>query len=327
MSEKSQRVIAALRRVREVYVACGRDTALATGFKRFMEHYHSGRGEVREEADIYFLVGNSGAGKSAAIGRILREDPALKPVDTPYGRYTPYVSIKLKGYGLPRLVAGRIIREAGYGQVNGDGQGEMWEGLNDALRSQRVFVVHIDEAQHLLKDKATSQQREELANAIKGASIDKHWPIAFVFSGLPKVMELSQTDEQVERRGGFTVFNDIDIANESDLVKDIVDQMAKAVELDVEQLVKGDFLERLAHAADYRYARICQLTLSAIQEALHKDRGTLDIKNYVRAYERRTLAMGRPDMNPFVTDAWESLNPGSFLQLPEDGQGDDDGQG
>lgn len=330
MPEESERVIETLRRVRSVYVTSDRNTALKAGFKAFMQRYHSGRGEVREEADIYFLVGKSGAGKSAAMRHLLSEDPSLQPVDTPHGRYTPYVSIKLKGYGLPRLVAARIVRAAGYGQINGDGQAEMWDGLNDALRTQRVFVVHIDEAQHLLKDKATSQQRQDLANAIKGASVDIDWPIAFVFSGLPDVMNLPRDDGQVSRRGDYTVFNDVQMPDEADLVKDIVEKMAKAAKLDVEQLVKGDFLGRLAHAADYRYGRICQLTLSAIQEALNRGKTVLHVRHYARAYERRTLAMGRPDMNPFVTDAWESLLAGSFLQLPEDrGEGPeaDDGQG
>lgn len=324
MPEKSQRVIEALRRVQAVYVDCGRDAALRVNFDRFLERYFAGRNEVREEADIYFLVGKSGAGKTRAIGRLLREHPALQTVETPYGQISPYVSIKLKGYGLPRLVAARIVRDAGYGQVNGEAQGEMFEGLNNALRAQRVFLVHIDEAQHLLRQKAGSKERQELANAIKGASVDPHWPIVFVFSGLPEIMDLARKDEQVERRGEFTAFTDVAMPDESDLVDKIVSEMAKAAELDASELVKGDFLGRLAHAANNRYGRICQLVLSAVHDALHKHTATLTSRHFARAYERRTLAFGQPEANPFTSDAWASLVPGSFLELPEDGQGQAD---
>lgn len=326
MSQKSQRVIEALRRVRAVYVECGRDAALRVNFDRFLERFQAGRNEVREEADIYFLIGKSGAGKTKAIGRLLREHPALQIVDTPYGPVSPYVSIKLKGYGLPRLVAERIVREAGYGQVRGTGQGEMFEGLNDALRAQRVFVVHIDEAQHLLRKNASEKERQELANAIKGASVDPHWPIVFVFSGLPEIMELARKDKQVDKRGDYTAFTDVAMPDESDFVLKIVTEMAQAAELDTAELVKGDFLARLAHAADLAYGRICQLVLTAVQEALHKNTGTLDIGHFARAYERRTLAFGQPDKNPFVTDAWASLLAGSFLGFDETEQGEVDEQ-
>ncbi|MGU3465561.1 ATP-binding protein [Methylobacterium sp. C33D] len=324
MPERSQRVIETLRRVRAVYVECGRDAALRANFDRFLERFYAGRNEVREEADIYILVGQSGAGKTKAVGRLLREHPGLQPVDTPYGTVTPYVSIKLKGYGLPRLVAARIIREAGYGQVNGSLQGEMFDGLNDALRAQRVFVVHVDEAQHLLRKNAGVKEQQELANAIKGASVDPNWPIVFVFSGLPEIINLARKDEQVDKRGDYTVFTDVAMPDESDLVEKIVCEMAGAAGLDVSGLVEGDFLERLAHAAHFRYGRICQLVLSAIHEALHRKTASLAIGHFAKAYERRTLAFGRPDKNPFITDAWRSLDHGSFLELPEDGQRDAD---
>lgn len=319
MPEDSRRVIESLRRVREVYVPCGRDDALLAGFQRFMERFIAGRNAVREEADVYFLVGESGAGKTAAMGRLLRGHPALQTRQTPYGPITPYVSIKLKGYTLPRLVAGQIIRKAGYGRVNGNHRGEIWDGLGEALRSQWVFLVHVDEAQHLMKEDATPRERRELANAIKGASIDTDWPVAFVFSGLPEVMKVPGDDEQVERRGDFTYFTDVSIDDERDLVENIMDMMAKPVGIDVADLIRSDLPERLAHAARYRYARICQLVLSAIHEALHQRRVTLTHAHFARAYERRTLAFGRPDKNPFLAADWKNLDPGSFLSLPEDG--------
>lgn len=323
LSEKSQRVIEGLKKVRAVYVPCGRDKVLAVGFERFFELYLAGRSEVREEADIYFLTGKSGAGKTAAIGRLLREHPSLQTQETAYGQIKPYVSIKLKGYGIPRLVAAQIVAKAGYGQLSHGKQGELWDGLNESLRNQFVFLVHIDEAQHLLKAKATDQDRKDLAEAIKGASIDPDWPIAFVFSGLPAVMKLPGFDTQVARRGDYTHFTDVR-SDEEDLVEDIVRKMAEAVALDTTDLLKGDFAQRLVRAADSAYGRICQLTLSAIHEALHKDVVALEIAHFIKAYERRTMAYGRLDKNPFHAVNFTDLAPGTFLDLPEDGEEPDE---
>jgi hypothetical protein len=317
LSEKSQRVIENLKKVRAVYVESTRDKVLDVGFGRFFERYMAGRGEVQEEADIYFLIGKPGAGKTKAIGRLLREHPALQTYETPYGPITPYVSIKLKGYGIPRLVAAQIVAKAGYGQLSEGKQGELWAGLNEALRNQFVFLVHIDEAQHLLKAKPSVQDRKDLAEAIKGASVDPDWPIAFVFSGLPTAMMLPGFDTQVARRGDFTNFTDV-MSYEENLVEDIVKQMAEAVDMDTTDLLKGDFAQRLAHAADSAYGRICQLTLSAIHEALHKDVAALEIAHFVKAYERRTMAYGRLDKNPFHAVNFTDLDPGTFLDLPED---------
>lgn len=323
MPEKSRNAIEALRRVKSVYVPCGRDKALRVGFDRFLERFMAGRNTVRDEADIYFLVGESGAGKSAAIGRLLREHPSLQTQETSYGPVTPYVSIKLKGYTLPRLVAGQIVRAAGYGRVDAGKQGELWDGLGEALRGQFVFLVHIDEAQHLMKKTATKRERQELANALKGASIDMNWPVAFILSGLPEVMKVAGEDEQVERRGDFTVFTDVSMPDERDLVVDVIKQMAEPVGVDVADVIQGDLPERLAHAARYRYGRICQLVLSALHEAIHKGRNELTVANFARAYERRSTTLGRDDRNPFLALDWSNLDSGSFLDLA----GDDEGEG
>lgn len=328
MDAKDQRVVDAMAKVLSVYVECPRDRTLRIGFRRFLQRYMAAREVAAQtgeepEADVYFVVGASGAGKTRAVGKLLREEPVLRTLETPYGPVTPYVSIKLKGYGLPRLVAARIIRAAGYGQVNSAIQGEAWDGLNDALQHQGVFLVHIDEAQHLLKKNASDNERRELANAIKGASIDPEWPIAFVFSGLPEVLDLPASDGQVSRRGDFTAFTDVVMDEERYLVDNIVRELSKSVDLDASDLLDGDLSLRLARAADNKYARMCQLTVTAIQEALNKGRPTLEMSDFVKAYERRTMTYGRLDLNHFHAENWRDLPAGSFLEFPDGRDADD----
>ncbi|TXN34201.1 AAA family ATPase [Methylobacterium sp. WL30] len=318
MPDGSRRVIEGLESVRSVYVDCARDKALLNGFNRFLERVLARRAEKRDEAEIFFLAGASGAGKSAAIGRMLQNHAALRPEQTSYGHVHRYVSIKLKGYTHPRLVGRQIIREAGYGMGHQMGRGEVWDEMAGHLRSQRVFLVHIDEAQHLLKRNASHQEREDLANAIKAVSIDTHWPVGFVLSGLPDVIKIAGGDEQIERRGNFVTFADVQIPDERDLVVDIIARMAKPVGVATGHLDETDLPERLARAASFRYGRICQIVEGALQEALHWDRKKLTVGHFSAAYERRSHAAGKEMRNPFEYEFWHQLKPGSFPCAPRE---------
>ncbi len=319
MPGDSPRVIGGLDRIKSVYVDCPRDAALFEGFNRFLEHFLATRSGQRDEADIFFLPGESGAGKSRAMDRLLGEHPALQPKRTSYGLERRYVSIKLRGYTHPRLVGLQIIREAGYGMDARQERGEVWDVMAARLRAQRVSLVHVDEAQHLLKANASLQAREELAEAIKGVSIDRRWPVAFVFSGLPRITHLAGGDEQVERRGNFVRFDDVHMPDERDLVVKIIERLAEPVGLDVGHLVEkeSDLPGRLAHAANFRYARICQGVVAALQEALHWKNARLTVGHFADAFERRSLAYGRDDKNPFVEKDWRNLRQGAFLEFDD----------
>lgn len=317
MPERDQRIMARLEQVKSVYVECGRDKALRDAFDTFMRNLVPGAsGARRSEAEVFFLTGESGAGKSAAVERLLATHPMMEPFTGSFGTISPYVSIKLRGYTHPRIAGRNIIAAAGY-PIRQDAQrGEIWDVMAARLKSRRTILVHIDETQHLIKQNASQREREELANAIKGVSIDRDWPVAFLLSGLPQVTELPINDEQFERRGGaFINFTDVVLPDERRLVTRILSQMAAAADLDVSALLPTDLPERLAHAARYRYARICQVVLKAIHSALATDEtvNKLTAVDFARAYALHSHALGRDEMNPFIVDHWRALKPGTFL--------------
>lgn len=316
MSQRDQRIVERLERVKSVYVTCGRDKALADSFDGFLRNFIARRGSGRDEAEVFFVTGESGAGKSEAVKRLLSRHPMLEPITRSFGTITPYVSIKLRGFTLPRIAGRNIIKAAGYPIRQDTQRGEIWDGMAARLKTRRVLLVHIDETQHLIKQSASQKEREELANAIKGVSIDQDWPVAFLLSGLPRVAQLPLNDEQFERRGGgFIAFTDVKLPQERKLVTKILVKMSEAGGLDVSRLLETDLPERLAHAARYRYARICQVTLKAIHTALAADDDPYELTfaDFARAYARHSHALGRDDMNPFLVDNWLALKPGSFL--------------
>jgi len=319
MSPKSRKILDRLDAVEAVYVRCGRDTLLDESFDTFLEKYQTFKKHRRKHANVFFLTGQSGAGKTEAAERMLREHPMLEPEKTSYGTIQRYVSISMSGYVIPRIVAENIMTAAGH-NFGRTGRGDAWNQLPDALRKRGVCLVHIDETQHLVKD--SPEQNRELANAIKGVSNSPVWPVAFVLSGLPGILDLPVYDNQVERRFRWVDFPDLDMDRERMLVVRILRELTEAIGMSIGTMPDTDMPERMAHAANYRYARVCEGVVAAIHQALriNPDATELTRDHFARAFTNQSRAPGVNAHNPFLVDDWASLPAGSFLGVrPKDG--------
>lgn len=221
----------------------------------------------------------------------------------------------MSGFTHPRLAGGDIIKASGYSLQVDTKRGQIWNDMASHLRRRFVYLVHIDETQHLLKENATVDERRELANAIKGVSINKDWPVIFLLSGLPEVIEIPMDDTQFERRGNFVHFSPVVLPGERKLVLRILTDMAKPAKLSVEHLFETDLPERLAHAARYAFAWMCRITYAAIHEALRSKvpATALTLEHFAQAYVKRSHAGGFRDMNPFLVGDYKRLPQGTFL--------------
>lgn len=319
LPERETRILQRLDVLEDVYVDCGRDKVLAEVFGRFMLAYLTKRPERRKEADIFFVTGPSGAGKSRAVERVLRAHPSLQPEQRSFGTVKRYVSVSLTGYVHPRMLAEMIMEAAG-ARVGKVGRGDAWYRLPEVLRTRHVGLVHIDEFNHLMPKEGHEEKIEDLANALKGASISPTHPVAFVLSGLPQITRLPVTDQQVERRNRIVEFPDINMDTERKLVVRILNTMAKAVGMDVGNMPDTDMPERLAHAGRNRYARVCQGVAAAIEYALYADPEAKELtrRHFAGAYADRSLTRGDSGLNLFLADDWEGLPAGLFLGQDKD---------
>ena len=320
MSPQSQRTMGRMEAVKGTYVACGRDILLARSFEMFLENVLTKRGDARDQARIFIVTGDSGAGKTAALRHLLKGVPCLQPITISTGKVRPCVSVSLGGYTQPRILAQRIITASGYTIRAKVGLGDLWDQLPWRLRIQRTFLVHVDETHHLIKDNASQQTRQDLADAIKGAGTDEVWPIAFVLSGLPKLARIPLQDEQVERRGSFFHFADVRPREERDLIVNIVRSLASAAALDADTLLEANRAvpDIIAHCARNRYGRICQVVEAALHYAIKTKEpgGHLTLRDFERAYDVHSHSFGIEGVNPFNTQEWWKLPMGSFIIDP-----------
>lgn len=323
MSPRSQRTMEALERVKNVYVASGRDLVIAKQLERFMEWILAERNGRREDGRIFFVTGASRAGKTQLVRRMIKNERSLREKQTGFGVIRPCVSISLKGFTHPRIVARNILRAAGYPIRHDTARGEIWDGLAMRLKSRCVMLVHIDETQHMIRKNPNAAEREALADAIKGLTNDEDWPVSLILSGLPRTAEIAKLDEQFEGRGAFFRLPDVDIETERKLVLEIIRQMADAAGLELGGLLESDVPERIAHGARYRYARICQIVLAGIHAALSRDGTILSIKHFAEAYLDHSHARGYDSMNLFLIDDWKQMPAGSFLIGDDDVEDDE----
>lgn len=319
MPERDRRILQRLDVLESVYVECGRDKVLQDAFGMFMRKMLTLKRERRKHANVFFVTGPSGAGKTEAVERLLRSHPALQPVQTSYGTVRRYVSISLTGYAIPRIVAQNIMAAAGPSPGK-KGQGDAWNQLSTVLMKRGVSLVHIDETQHIVKDKDSDSANEELANAIKGVSNSPTWPVAFVLSGLPRILKLPFDDEQFERRYRWVEFPDLDMDRERMLVVRILRKLTEAIGMSVGNMPDTDLPERIAHASRNRYARVCEGIVEAIHHALALDPDATELtrEHFSQAWTNQTRAAGVKLYNPFIVDDWTSVPQGSFLGRPRD---------
>ncbi len=314
LPETSKTVLDRLAAVKDAYVECGRDALLDQAIVTFVEFMLATRNGRRDDGRILFVTGESGAGKSAAVQRMLSHHPALQPIQASFGVVRPVVSVSLSGPSTLRLVGEQIMAAArGYETAKKMQQGEIWKEMPAELRHRRVLIVHIDEPQHLLKDTETNLDRKNLANALKGVMNHAPWPVSFVLSGLPIVDQIARLDEQFERRGTFVRLPNVSMPKERRLVEKILRNLAKAGSVDCEALIATDIPDRVAHAARYRYGRIAQIVVAALHVAFQQNEATLTRDHFAIAYNRHSHAMEHDGMNPFVANDWRRLPEGSFL--------------
>lgn len=320
LSGKSQTILKRLDRVESLYVVSPRDRALKNLLDSFLEKILTLQDGQRTDGRIMFITGESGAGKSRAIKKMLADSPALRPEQRSYGVAAPAISVSLKGYCTLNTLGEMILEAAGYPIQKHIGPSQLWKSLPERLAHREVLVVHIDETHHLLKDTPKARDRKDLANVLKGAMNDTSWPVSFIVSGIPHTNELARLDTQFERRAFMLHLNDIDIEDmeERKLVIDVIEKMSAAAELDCSSMFKSDMTQCIAHAANYGFGRITQAVLAAIHNALQRGDDKLEKEHFARAYNKHSNALGDDARNPFRTEHWRLLPPGSFIiESPE----------
>lgn len=311
MASKHRHASDILDRLNAVYVESPRDTVLRNRFDRFLSYTTAKQRNGRQgKGNALFVTGESGAGKTDMVEQLLEHHPVMQSVPYRSRMVRPWLRVALQGPATLRVLGTDILNAIQYRIKATAREAEVWRILPEQLAEAKVFLVHIDETQHLMSKGADT---ETVASAIKGLMNYSAWPVSFVLSGKPKLNELIIHDDQAQRRSFSLALPALDSEDDRDLIERIIREHCTAVDIACEGLLKSDVPARLAHAANFQFGRICEVLILGIHIAVLRGDKELQRSHFARAYRDHSDTNGNDEMNPFESDTWQHLAPGYFV--------------
>lgn len=319
MSVERQEVVRRLGAVKSHYVESGRDAYVEEQFETFTEEIFAVLDDgMRDEGRLFLVTGESGAGKTAIVRRVLAESEVFQPIETDYGTINPVITVRLSGPCTLGTLGRRILKAAGYPLRREISVKDMWEEMSDHLMTRGVMLVHLDETQHMVHLTEKDQDRKNLAKALKDVVNKREWPVSFLLTGLPHTNQIASLDPQIARRGYFLELPTIAGDADRDFVERAVREFCEVAGIAPTGGIGSDMPERIVHVADGQFGRACQVIAAAIHEAL-KERGlVLTRAHFAQAYWARSHSVPDDAMNPFLVDDFRRILPGTFLNAYED---------
>ena len=311
MPEKHRHAGETLDRVNAVWVDNARDKALRGVFDRFLTYVTAAQRNGRYgKGNALFVTGESGAGKSDIVENLLLNHEALAPMEINDNLVTPWVSLSLPRAAPLRVLGTSILKAIDYGVKDTMSESTAWELLPDQIKKAKVFLIHIDETQHLLNN---ASDAEKVAGAIKGLMNYRPWPVSFILSGMPETNNLIVHDNQAERRNFSFALPAVDPENHRHVIVDIIEKLCAAGGFTCAALTQTDMPERISHAASDQFGRICEVTIRGIQIADLAGDTELKREHFAKAYRDSSHTRGHDDLNPFYVENWKELEKGYFV--------------
>jgi hypothetical protein len=293
--------------LRQKYIKSPRDTALEEAFRFLTERVASFMPNLAMDDDsaddvegrAVAVLGQSGAGKSTALGRILASHPLLPD----YGKPTcPVIGLTAPAPCTLKTLGRAILACLGYPIIADRKEHEIWEELHKRLTKMGTLIIFIDEMQNATTN-AKKDEAGRIRDTLKSLLNSKTHPVCLMLAGLPELKYFLEADTQLRRR---TRFVELKSLNESDIapVKGTIAVLAKAADLTAN--FEGDLAARLIAAALGEFGTAIEMTLEAIEHALSSGQLILTRENYAAMFAERTG--NSAPANPFVADNWRQID-------------------
>jgi hypothetical protein len=305
--ETDRQRIGTLQRVHDNYLETRRDGELAKQLKFLVEaslRTHDGR---RAEGRALVVIGKSGAGKSWAVDRAVRIRPEFEPV----GDLCPFLSLTAPSPCTLKQLGREFLRQLGYPLERELKEHMVWEKVRERLKLRRVRFVWIDEMHHAMRGTDVQKLRDTLKNVMQ----QEDWPVSFILSGLPTLVDFLVGDFQFQRRKRVVRFRDLEFPRHCNVVRWVIKQVVQehAKMKPVDGLVTDEFLNRLNHASCGRFGMVVTFVRGAIEEVLEENStaASVALKHFAAVYASLT-GCDDPE-NVFTAEKWHELDPEPLL--------------
>ncbi|SFM23502.1 ATP-binding protein [Methylobacterium pseudosasicola] len=309
-----------MEKVRHVYLRTARDTVLQVHFEGLMEDLTERRepeaaidAKARAElleGNILVVLGESGAGKSTAIRRLLSKHP-LSPN---YGRKAVgsfALTVRVPSPCSVGELGKTVLRATGYKVGRSTiSAAETWGIVRERLQALGVLVLHLDEFQdaHLT---LRADEQIKLRHLLRSLLVDEDYPIGLIVSGQPSFETFLRPDRSSVRRGRWQAFAKLSLPADSGAVTKAAAALAKVADLTVAADFDHAVLPRLVHAGCNMLGITIEEIHDAIRYALTNDRSELDLGCFAEAFALRTGNLA--PWNPYLAADYLAVDPTRVL--------------
>lgn len=300
-----------MEQVRSRFLRMDRDDKLAIIFQDLLDDLTvcadpklpAGAGNRREGGAIV-LIGESGAGKSLSLKRLVGRHPLFPGYMVPRSGCAA-VYVRVPSFCTPKALGRITLKQLGLPITGNPPAHIIWEMIYERLEGLQKVVLHFDEM-HNVTRYASDDEIDDIRNMIKTLVVSPTWPIVLIVSGLPEVVSLTQPITEIRRRCRHIEFPSLVLPDNVSAIDDAIADLAKNAKISVKTTIHDALAPRLIHAALYQIGISIEVAQDAICIALKNGADGLVREHFAEAFTVRTGCL--PNENPFVMPNWVDLD-------------------
>jgi hypothetical protein len=259
----------------------------------------------RSEGRIVLLVGETGAGKSSALHRLLDRHPVYRGYADPDKPNRAAISLKIKAPCTFVAMGRQTLAATGYPITGKLEKHAVWQRVFDRLPVLGTTVLHFDEMHNVIL-MANEPDRIDIQNTLKSLVTDANWPVTVIVSGLPLTTAFIEQAVEDKRRTIPVIFEPLVSPRDCEMLTTLARHLVAIAGLTLAARAQTSIVPRLIHAASYQLGSAINLLQQAIDQALLERTTALDIVQFASAYA--VLSGCGPGANPFLTPNWRAVD-------------------
>ena len=261
------------------------------------------------EAGGLFVIGDTGAGKTETVRRVLSELDGLEPEATATTTTKPVLEVEVPSPATLGQLGRAILDGLGYEVHRRLTENETWQVVRSQLETRQVRLLYLDEGQHLTNS-ADPNEVQKVSNTLKNLMQARSWQVAVIMTGMPDLDGFLRNDRQLLRRVEVIHFERLRMPDDKAKLSTIVTALVcKKAGMSLGFELTDDFLGRFCHATDGHFGTLIQLVQDVIHHVLTADSSarTIDYQHFVTTYRR--FAGASDDENVFTVSKWDDVRP------------------
>lgn len=239
------------------------------------------------------VTGESRVGKTSETVRLVEEFNASM-TEMPSGKVGKIIYCKLDGSISWKDLGHKTLEALGYTAHHRRTQGDLWRMVREQSCALGVVGLYYDECQHAFTSGEISNAK--LLDRFKALMKEPEWPLMLILSGVPVLASHVNSEEQVAHLLSHIHFDEIHLGRFADPTRDsdmielnkLVYTYAERADIDVEDLVDVDFLQRLDFACASRWGLVIELLIRAFGLCRLQGQKTVTVKMFSEAYAQNS---------------------------------------